>query len=260
MRLKSIASVLVGFLPVLQALVITTPCCSEYQHRVSAFGPALPVRGVSSSRTVIPEIEETIVLSSTDLCAATAADLNNTIVVVPRGGCTFGDKVLNSQAAGALAVVVYETDTSSSSLVTMSADPVVSASVEIPSVFVSSATGVALVGLLGNATGAEVAVLNGTGSVFHGVVYYDVTLYTVVMLLGAVAALLLVVVIVITGCCQRVERRGKNPTSLSPGEYEAEDLLGGRAQSLKEKGEGSHVPPRESVNPRYKGNAVEATV
>lgn len=164
---KTLLAVLLAVLPMHHSLVVTSPCCSEYLHRVSAFGPALPANGLSSSRTVIPEISKSIVVAATNLCAPTAENLNDTIVVVPRGGCSFGDKVLNSQIAGASAVVVYETDLSEDGLVTMSADAVLAAAIDVPSVFVSSATGVTLLSLLSDENASGVAVLNATGSVSY---------------------------------------------------------------------------------------------
>ena len=261
-----VISLFVGMLPLIHGLVITNPCCSEFAHRVSAFGPALPVKGLSSSRTLIEEIEASIALAGSELCSSTTDDLNNTIVVVPRGGCSFGDKVLNSQSAGAVAVVVYETDASESGVVTMSANPADSAAAAIPSVFVSGISGAAIVGILTNASGTAVGVLNATGSVSIMLQDYDFTFYTIVMLLGATAAFLLVVIITISGCCQsrHVSSRGTSSarhTVLAPGKYDAAHLSGGGAREMETKTKRNTPPPgKYSDNPRYKPTTIKATV
>ena len=62
-------------------------------------------------------------------------------MVVARGGCSFTDKILAAAAAGALGVVVINTDATTSP---MQGDPAEAALIRIPSVMVSSAFGDAL--------------------------------------------------------------------------------------------------------------------
>lgn len=69
----------------------------------AAFGPGLPADGITADM-VIAEDE----IGNAELCgpAGNAADIDGKIAIVDRGSCNFTAKVLNAQAAGALAVVV----------------------------------------------------------------------------------------------------------------------------------------------------------
>jgi hypothetical protein len=73
-----------------------------------------------------------------DLCSMSTMDLSDRVVLIERGHCTFVEKVLAAQRAGAVAVVVGNTASDDPSPVTMAAAPGSDAdAVVIPSVFVS---------------------------------------------------------------------------------------------------------------------------
>lgn len=209
-----------------ESLIITDPCCETYNHRVSAFGPAFPVNDNSliGSRDVIDSLEATLVLQG-ELCTATATVLNDSIALVPRGGCTFATKVVNSQAAGASAVIVYESNPERTQVVTMSTDILSASGVNIPSVFVSYTTGEALIELLNN--GTVLAMINGTGSTEYGVYYYDVQLYTLIAIMATVALLLMILVMTITSCCSLYDG-SKQANEIVKGEYNAQQITGGK--------------------------------
>ena len=45
-----------------------------------------------------------------DACEPLSIDLKNKVAVISRGGCTFMDKVLNAQKAGALGALIYNNE------------------------------------------------------------------------------------------------------------------------------------------------------
>jgi PKD repeat protein len=69
----------------------------------AAFGPGLPTGGITADMAIAEDVN-----GNNELCgpAGNATELNGKIVIVDRGSCNFTEKVLNAQAAGALAVVV----------------------------------------------------------------------------------------------------------------------------------------------------------
>ena len=77
--------------------------------------------------------------------ASNAAQLSGKIVILRRGDCTFVSKVLNAQAAGAIAVIVV--NNVANQLVTMSG---ADASITIPAVFVTQEVGEAIIAEMQN--------------------------------------------------------------------------------------------------------------
>ena len=74
-------------------------------------------------------------------CAALTDDMTGKVVVIERGVCGFVTKVMKAQAAGAVAVVVYNTAPWGDAVIRMGGtDPTIT----IPAVFVGSTTGLAL--------------------------------------------------------------------------------------------------------------------
>jgi len=74
---------------------------STYAAYPAAFGPALTSSGVTQPLAVVS------VNGVTDACTSLPRNsLSGTIAIVDRGNCTFVDKVLNLQTAGASAVVI----------------------------------------------------------------------------------------------------------------------------------------------------------
>jgi PKD repeat protein len=76
----------------------------NYQSTSTAgFGPGIPPDGITADMVIAEDFT-----GNTELCgpAGNAADIAGKIAIVDRGSCNFTDKVLNAQAAGAVAVAV----------------------------------------------------------------------------------------------------------------------------------------------------------
>ncbi|EGD74243.1 hypothetical protein PTSG_06253 [Salpingoeca rosetta] len=98
------------------------------------FGPDVKRAGIRMSgaaHAVVPA----------DGCSPLAPEANNGIIggvaVVRRGGCMFVEKVKHCQDAGALGVVVYNSDEEDISLLTMQGNDVLDKHINIPSAFVN---------------------------------------------------------------------------------------------------------------------------
>lgn len=103
-----------------------------------AWGDACqPVSGCLDRPEYNSELE-TSSRSTKELCAGA-------IMMIRRGNCDFFKKVLNAQAVGAAAVVVYGS-TESEELITMAAELDEVGTIDIPSVYVTKKTGETLVG------------------------------------------------------------------------------------------------------------------
>jgi E3 ubiquitin-protein ligase RNF13 len=107
-----------------------------FNHRTGAFGPQPGSYGIIGVATHPTPLDGCTSLLSQ------AGDLKNKIVIIERGNCNFTDKVLNAQEAGAIGVVVGNTDYDrTDQLLIMSApDTFDSSNVKIPAVFVSTNT------------------------------------------------------------------------------------------------------------------------
>jgi len=136
------------------------PLAGDYAFALSTFGAPLPVEPLSARivranpPTACPPEG-----ASDDWVPTNAAELSGNIALIDRGGSCpypgryFANKVMQAQRAGATAVVMAESDPAAdpSRLVSMgAASGDLAAQVSIPSVFVSYATGQALVGQLSN--------------------------------------------------------------------------------------------------------------
>ena len=108
-------------------------------------------------------------------CGATfnAAELAGKIVLIERGTCTFEEKVLNAQLAGAKGVIVFDNVTSNA-LIQMSAD---NNSITIPAIFILKSAGEALKSLM-NAQTVHVtlqAEIKIDGGLDNGIIAHEYT-------------------------------------------------------------------------------------
>ena len=206
-----------------QGLVIIDPCCTVIEHREAAFGPTLASSPVAGALVATA--------NASDACegVSDATPANESLLMIPRGGCAFGEKVLNAQAAGAVGVIVYETQAGETGLVTMAADPTTSASVNIPAAFVSFASGQELIGMLENSTSdALEVVLNTTGATnIHRGKAYDFQMYSILLFAATGLLSLTTIVLVLTTCCHRRKQRQTTAAATPVGEYSADDISGG---------------------------------
>ena len=102
---------------------------------VASFGPRPTSDGVSG--------ELIHIIDDNPGCVSITEDLEGKIALIERGGCTFVEKVLNAQNAGAVGVVVFNN---------IEGGPIVmggqSNQITIPSVMISNANGIALINVL----------------------------------------------------------------------------------------------------------------
>lgn len=144
------------------ALVVTDPCCHFFEHRGAMFGPELPVPEESifdyiPERPRIASVEGPLKLTDSSnpfLCqqknvAMQSYHFENSIALIPRGGCSFAEKVYFAELLGAKAAVVFQAkdsrDTSAGMITPMGNDDVIVMAedskfanlVSIPSAFVS---------------------------------------------------------------------------------------------------------------------------
>eukprot|EP00475_Leptophrys_vorax_P008755 TRINITY_DN156_c0_g2_i3.p1 TRINITY_DN156_c0_g2~~TRINITY_DN156_c0_g2_i3.p1 ORF type:complete len:304 (-),score=80.79 TRINITY_DN156_c0_g2_i3:357-1268(-) len=129
-----------------------------FSHTTGNFGPQAGTYAVIGMAAA-PFITD----NSFDGCKAdafTGADVSNKIVVIPRGNCNFTDKVINAQRAGAIGVVIANTDAARPDqlLVMSPADSAIAQNISIPSVFVSFNTNKQIGLLMQSASGTGVAV------------------------------------------------------------------------------------------------------
>ena len=77
-------------LPSVHTLVVDVPCCSEYPHANAMFGGELDDAGITGKVSVVEPNSGCTETFPTD-------NLNGSIAVIPRGVCSFGQKVFYAQ-------------------------------------------------------------------------------------------------------------------------------------------------------------------
>mmetsp|Transcript_21128 Transcript_21128/g.25589 ORF Transcript_21128/g.25589 Transcript_21128/m.25589 type:complete len:258 (-) Transcript_21128:66-839(-) len=157
-------------------LVVTRPCCHEYEHRGSLFGSKLPEAinekafyfhkdDRMQAGTIEGELKLHMIRSNeachvsdtmcqfSDKRAKDFEDLTDAIVLIPRGDCDFAEKVYEAQLEGAKAAIIFQNELAGpldkDDEIVMSADAKWRNSVTIPAAFVSYNTGQELIELLG---------------------------------------------------------------------------------------------------------------
>ena len=72
----------------------------------AAFGPALTAAGIAGNVVAAIDAADAAGPSPTDGCSAITSVVTGAVALIDRGTCTFTVKVLNAQAAGAIAVLI----------------------------------------------------------------------------------------------------------------------------------------------------------
>jgi hypothetical protein len=116
-----------------------------YQMLEGSIGPALSETGTITAEVVVA-MDDGTAADPTFLCGPAVDDLTGKIALVQRGECSFGQKHVNAQAAGAVAIIVHNDAARGDALVSMGF-----ATADIPGVFT------------GNTAGAAIAAAIGTG-------------------------------------------------------------------------------------------------
>mmetsp|Transcript_5016 Transcript_5016/g.6533 ORF Transcript_5016/g.6533 Transcript_5016/m.6533 type:complete len:477 (-) Transcript_5016:86-1516(-) len=138
-----------------EGLVITQPCCHEFAHRGSLFGAELPVQSDSlfsvslADREKVDQVSGYLKTTNSEnvaLCSfeKDELDFKDSIVFIPRGGCSFAQKVYFAELLGAKAAIIYQSQEppkqNRDNVIVMAADARYGPLVTIPSAFVSYET------------------------------------------------------------------------------------------------------------------------
>jgi len=149
------------------------PLAGDYEGVPAGFGELLPTTPLVADLALVEDDTADVV----DGCdpIVNGADLNGKIVVIRRGGCEFGVKVLAAENEGAVAVIVVQ---NTNEVPFAMGGGAVGGSVTIPSIMISQADGEALIAELeGGATINGSLVLSGPfqidGSLDNGIVAHE---------------------------------------------------------------------------------------
>lgn len=137
--LTTLAAALAVLLPSVHTLVVDVPCCSEYPHADAMFGGELDNAGITGKVSVVEP-------SSGCADSFPRDNLNGSIAIIPRGVCSFGQKVFYAQMSSASAVIIFNND--GDNLIAMSAEEQYAENIIIPAVFVGESTGIDMLKLL----------------------------------------------------------------------------------------------------------------
>ena len=137
--LTTLAAALAVLLPSVHTLVVDVPCCSEYPHADAMFGGELDNAGITGKVSVVEP-------SSGCADSFPSDNLNGSIAIIPRGVCSFGQKVFYAQMSSASAVIIFNND--GDNLIAMSAEEQYAENIIIPAVFVGESTGIDMLKLL----------------------------------------------------------------------------------------------------------------
>mmetsp|Transcript_11733 Transcript_11733/g.13502 ORF Transcript_11733/g.13502 Transcript_11733/m.13502 type:complete len:453 (+) Transcript_11733:289-1647(+) len=136
-------------------LVISNPCCHTFEHRGSLFGAELPVDTGAlfsvalTDRNAVDRVEGYLKTTNSEhvaLCSYDheSLDFKDAIVFIPRGGCSFAEKVYYAEVLGAKAAIIFQSQEppkqNRDNVIVMAADTKYGPAVTIPSAFVSYET------------------------------------------------------------------------------------------------------------------------
>ncbi|MDH3589732.1 MAG: M4 family metallopeptidase [Gammaproteobacteria bacterium] len=124
LRSVGVCSVFGGSTPPGFEVLSPATIAGGYNVAGAAFNPA------------IADVSGSLIDTASDGCAGVPGPVNGAIALIDRGDCTFAEKVLNAQSAGAIGAVIA--NNAGDDLVFMGGD---SAGINIPSVFVSQSDG-----------------------------------------------------------------------------------------------------------------------
>jgi hypothetical protein len=93
-----------GGTPKIVQMTAPSGIAGDYSGEIAAFGPSLPNPAITGTFVLV----EDNAAPTSDACETivNAAEINGNIAVIRRGGCSFVDKVVAAEAAGAIAVIV----------------------------------------------------------------------------------------------------------------------------------------------------------
>jgi hypothetical protein len=149
-----------------RVIEVTSPAgiAGQYALEPATFGPPLTGDGITGEMILVNDNDLTgtdCTPTTTDGCQLIIDDLTGKIALIDRGCCFFTEKVLNAQAAGAIAVIIANNEPG---IISMTGDP---AGITIPAVSVTQADGATLrsqgpvMMTLGKPAGAALAGTNG---------------------------------------------------------------------------------------------------
>ncbi|NEV94537.1 T9SS type A sorting domain-containing protein [Psychroflexus sp. YR1-1] len=133
--------------PLEEPLTIGAPetLAGSYDGVAAAFGAKLPTKKISAEFALALDSELSLELLDACEDLTNAAELDQKIVIIKRGNCTFVSKIEKAQAAGALAVIMVNNT---------AGDPIImggeDTGITIPSIMVSQANGEAIIQALQN--------------------------------------------------------------------------------------------------------------
>jgi hypothetical protein len=162
----------------LSTLTIDAPSSAAGKYGIAdnAFNPghvALPVTPAGLSGTLALYADGTPDTSDACTAAVNAAALNGKIVVIRRGTCDFVTKVKFAQQAGAIAVLVVNTD---NGLINMQGGD---ATITIPALCLSKSDGEKIIAALttgtasGTMSGSDPAFVNTDGDLDNGIISHE---------------------------------------------------------------------------------------
>ena len=142
---------------------VLTPAAiaGAYQFGTAAFGPALGSPNVSASVVAALDAADPGGPTTTDGCTAltNAAAVAGNIALIERGTCGFAVKARNATNAGAAAVIIYNNAANVNAAPPgMAGDGINDAFVTIPTVSMTRADGLAIVGQLGGGVTASLSI------------------------------------------------------------------------------------------------------
>jgi hypothetical protein len=149
-----------------RVIEVTAPSgiAGQYAMEPATFGPPLTGNGITGELVLVDDDDLTgtdCTPSVTDGCQTILDDLTGKIALIDRGCCFFTEKVLNAQAAGAIAVIIANNEPG---VISMTGD---STGITIPAVSVTQADGATLRSegpatlTVGKPSGANLAGTNG---------------------------------------------------------------------------------------------------
>lgn len=130
--------------PLPQIYITNSSVSGEYFGIEAAFGPALPTEALIAN-LVLAENENS--LNAYEACndSTNSSEIDGQIAVIKRGNCSFTDKVMNAQNAGAIAVIVVNNEAGQP--IRMGGE---SATINIPSIMINQFDGENIISALEN--------------------------------------------------------------------------------------------------------------
>ena len=211
--LTTLAAALAVLLPSVHTLVVDVPCCSEYPHADAMFGGELDNAGITGKVSVVEP-------SSGCADSFPRDNLNGSIAIIPRGVCSFGQKVFYAQMSSASAVIIFNND--GDNLIAMSAEERYAENIIIPAVFVGESTGIDLLKFLQDEP-EVIVTINKTDSKLgpSGLPQLDSKL-TLIMFEGVTIMWCLIFVCYVISCmrkCCKVDERQRAVNNLQSKTY-----------------------------------------